>query len=89
MDAVAAAAQALSDGLAALAPPVGLEANHEALAGQISLAARAAEEAVSGIRSSDPGDLRRAAVAAFTAAVTDFDVEVGNAETAAGVAPDA
>jgi hypothetical protein len=89
MDTVAEQAQALSDAVAALPPPVGLEANHEALAGQISLAARAAAEAVGGLRSSDPGDLRRAAVAAFTSAVTDFDVEVTNAQTAGGVAPDA
>ncbi|HEX9865380.1 MAG TPA: hypothetical protein VGC03_10475 [Acidimicrobiia bacterium] len=89
MDAVAEASQALSDEVAALAPPAGLEANHTALAERISLAARAADEAVTGLRSTDPGDLRRAAVAAFTNAVTDFDVEVANARTASGAAPDA
>jgi hypothetical protein len=89
MDAVADSSQALSDEVAALAPPAGLEANHTALAERISLAARAADEAVTGLRSTDPGDLRRAAVAAFTNAVTDFDVEVANARTASGVAPDA
>jgi len=89
MDAVADSSQALSDEIAALAPPAGLEANHTALAERISLAARAADEAVTGLRSTDPGDLRRAAVAAFTNAVTDFDVEVANARTAGGVAPDA
>src|SRR3970040_1221947 len=56
---------------------------------QITLAPRAAHEAVTGLRSTDPGDLRRAAVAAFTNAVTDFDVEVANARTASGAAPDA
>jgi hypothetical protein len=89
MDAVAEASQTLSDELAALTPPAGLEANHTALAERISLAARAADEAVAGLRSTDPGELRRAAVAAYTNAVTDFDVEVANAKTASGVAPDA
>jgi len=54
-----------------------------------SLAARAAGEALTGLQSADPGDLRRAAVTAYTGAVTDFDVEVQNARTAAGAAPDA
>jgi hypothetical protein len=89
MEATAASAQTLSDQVAALTAPAGLEANQEALAGQASLAARAADEALSGLRSTDPGELRRAAVAAFTAAVADFDVEVANARTAAGESPDA
>jgi hypothetical protein len=89
MEAVAASAQSLSDQTAALVPPAGLEANQEALAAAASLAARAAGEAVTGLQSADPGDLRRAAVTAFTGAVTDFDVEVENARTAAGAAPDA
>jgi hypothetical protein len=89
MEAVATSAQALSDQTAALVPPAGLEPNQEALAAAASLAARAAGEAVTGLQSADPGDLRRAAVTAFTGAVTDFDVEVENARTAAGAAPDA
>ncbi len=90
MEAVATQSQALSDAVAALTPPPGLEANQEALASQASLAARAADEALSGLRSTDPGDLRRAAVSTFTSAVTDFDVEVENARTAVGTAsPDA
>jgi len=89
VEAVATQAQALSDQVAALTAPEGLEANQEALAGQASLAARAADEALSGLRSTDPGDLRRAAVSAFTSAVADFDLEVENARTAAGGAPDA
>ncbi len=87
MEAVATAAQTLSDAVAALTPPAGLEGNQETLAGTISLAARAAGEAVSGLTSDDPGDLRRAAVTAFTTATTDFDVEVENARTASGGAP--
>jgi hypothetical protein len=89
MEAVATSSQALSDQVAALVPPAGLEANQEAVAAAASLAARAAGEALSGLQSADPGDLRRAAVAAYTGAVTDFDVEVQNARTAAGAAPDA
>lgn len=89
MEAVATSSQALSDQVAALAPPSGLEPNQEALAAAASLAARAAGEALSGLQSADPGDLRRAAVTAYTGAVTDFDVEVQNARTAAGATPDA
>jgi len=89
MEAVATSSQALSDQVAALVPPAGLEANQEALAAAASLAARAAGEALTGLQSADPGDLRRAAVTAYTGAVTDFDVEVQNARTAAGAAPDA
>jgi hypothetical protein len=89
MEAVATQSQTLSDQTAALVAPAGLEPNQEALAAAASLAARAAGEAVTGLQSADPGDLRRAAVTAFTGAVTDFDVEVENARTAAGAAPDA
>ena len=86
---VATSAQALSDQVAALTPPAGLEVNQEALTAAIGLAARAAGEALSGLQSEDPGDLRRAAVAAFTGAAGDFDVEVANARSAAGLTPDA
>ena len=89
MEAVATGSQALSDQVAALVPPPGLEANQEAVAAAASLAARAAGESLSGLQSADPGDLRRAAVTAYTGAVTDFDVEVQNARTAAGAAPNA
>jgi hypothetical protein len=89
-EAVASSAQGLADAVEALTPPAGLEGNQENLANQASLAARAADEALTGLRSTDPGDLRRAAVSTFTSATTDFDVEVENARTAAGgAAPDA
>jgi len=88
-EAVATGAQALSDQVAALTPAEGLEANQETLAAVATLAARAAGEALSGLQSDDPGDLRRAAVTAFTGATTDFDVEVENARSAAGATPDA
>jgi len=89
MEAVVSGAQALADQVAALVPPAGLEANQEALSGVIGLAAGAAAEALSGLQSEDPGDLRRAAGAAFTTATADFDAEVENARAAAGAAPDA
>lgn len=89
MEAVANQAQTLSDQVAALTPPPGLEANHETIAGHASLAAGAARDALSGLRSDDPGNLRRAGVTTFTTATTDFDVEVENARTAAGGTPDA
>ncbi|MGH8951873.1 MAG: hypothetical protein ACRDX9_10635 [Acidimicrobiia bacterium] len=88
-EAVATAAQGLSDQVAALVPAEGLEANQETIAAVATLAARAAGEALSGLQSDDPGDLRRAAVTAFTGATTDFDVEVENARSAAGATPDA
>jgi hypothetical protein len=88
-EAVVTGAQGLADQVAALVPPAGLEANQEALSGSIGLAASAAAEALSGLQSDDPGDLRRSAVAAFTTATTDFDAEVENARSAAGAAPDA
>jgi hypothetical protein len=90
MEAVSTSAQALSDAVTALSPPAGLEGNQEALAAQATLAARAASEALSGLRSTNPGELRRAAVSTFTTATTDFSTEVENARTAAGgTTPDA
>ena len=88
-EAVATAAQGLSDQVAALAPPPGLESNHETIAGQATLAAGGANDALSGIRSDDPGNLRRAGVTTFTTATTDFNVEVENARATAGATPDA
>jgi hypothetical protein len=88
-EAVVTSAQGLADQVAALVPPAGLEANQEALFGSIGLAASAAAEALTGLQSDDPGDLRRSAVATFTTAATDFDAEVENARSAAGAAPDA
>jgi hypothetical protein len=89
MDAVATGAQDLSDQMVALTPPAGLEDNQATLAASIDLAARAAGEALSGLRSTDSGDLRHAAVTAFTSATTDFDAEVQNTFSAAGVSPTA
>ncbi len=90
MEAVSTQAETLSEQVAALVPPAGLESNQEALAAQATLAARAASEALSGLRSTNPGELRRAAVSTFTTATTDFATEVENARAAAGgTTPDA
>jgi hypothetical protein len=50
----------------------------------IEFAALAAGDALSGLRSSDPGDLRRSGVEAYAQAADEFDTEVGNTHTAAG-----
>lgn len=89
METVANDTQDLSDQLAALTAPPDLESNQQSLIASISVAAQAASEALSGLRSTDTGELRRAAVAAYTSAVSDFGVEVENTRTAAGVSPSA
>ncbi len=89
METVANDTQSLSDQVAALTAPTALESNQQSLVGSISVAAQAAGEALSGLRSTDTGELRRAAVAAYTSAVSDFGVEVENTRTAAGVSPSA
>lgn len=84
MDVVAADSQALADRVRDLEVPEGLESNHESMQIAIDLCATAATEAVEGLRSSDEGDLRRAAVSAFVSSASDFDTELQNAESAAG-----
>lgn len=83
-EAVAANTQTQAERLAALTVPVGLEQNQEALQRAIDLATDAANDAVAGIRSTDTGQLRRAAVEAYTVATEDFATEVTNARNAAG-----
>ena len=80
---VASATQALSDELRALTPPIGLEANQTALQTQIDLATVSANEALAGIRSTDTGERRNAAVDAYVQAAADFDTEVTNTHNAA------
>lgn len=78
--------QALADRVAAMTVPAGFEANQQAMTSAIDSAAAAASEALTGLQGTDPGDLRRAAVVAFTTAADNFDTEVANTRTAAGVA---
>jgi len=83
-EAVANGTTALADQLRALTPPAGLEANQATLQTAIDLATVSATEALAGLRSTDTGDRRNAAVAAFDQAASDFDTEVTNTHNAAG-----
>ncbi len=74
----------LSDQVAAMTVPAGIEVNHEAMKTAIQFAALAAGDALDGLRSTDTGELRRAAVEAYVQATEDFDTEVTNAHNAAG-----
>ncbi|MEX1037471.1 MAG: hypothetical protein WDZ96_01285 [Acidimicrobiia bacterium] len=88
METVEVDTQALADRVAAMTVPVGFETSHEALTSAIDQAAGAASDAVDGLQSDDPGDLRRAAVVAYTQAADNFATEVENTKTAAGVPTD-
>lgn len=80
--------QALADRVAAMTVPVGFETSHQALTSAIDQAAGAASDALDGLQSDDPGELRRAAVVAYTQAADNFATEVENTKTAAGVPTD-
>ena len=86
MDVVANDTRALADRVAALTVPSGIEDNHTSVAAAIELCATAADEALAGLRSTDTGELRRAAVAAYTSSAGDFDVEIQNSKAAAEAA---
>jgi hypothetical protein len=75
--------QDLADQVGALTVPAGLEDNQTSLVTAIDGCASAASEALEGLTSSNPGDLRRAAVAAYAQSAEDFDTEVQNAHSAA------
>ena len=76
--------QALADRVTALAVPAGLELNQTALQSAIDICAAAADEALEGLRSTDTGQLRQAALEAYTTSAAGFDTEVQNAKNAAG-----
>lgn len=84
MVAVADDTQALADRVAALTVPEGLENNHNSVSAAIDQCAVTAAEALEGLRSTDTGEFRRAAVAAYVTAAADFDTEVQNTKNAAG-----
>ena len=73
-----------ADQITSMAVPAGLEVNHEALKTAVQFASLAAGDAIDGLRSTDTGELRRAAVEAYAQATEDFDTEVTNAHNAAG-----
>ena len=86
-EAVIAATQALLGRMEALTAPEGLDANHQALLNGLTTAVGAAEDALAGLQSDDPGVVRRSAVEAFGNSVADFAEEVTVLEQAAGVPP--
>jgi len=83
LDTLVSDVETLSTQLDDLTVPTTLEINHDVLTTTIRLAAGAADDALDGLRSTDTGELRRAAVEAFTTATDDFDNEVTNAHNAA------
>jgi hypothetical protein len=81
--AVGQAAGALTARFAALTPPAALAPNHAVLLTEIEFAATAANDALAGLTSDDPGVIRRAGVEAFETAAETFDSEVTILESAA------
>lgn len=84
LDQVVVDTTAMSEQVTAMTVPAGLEVNHDALETAIQFAALAADDALDGLRSTDTGELRRAALAAYVQAADDFDTEVTNTHNAAG-----
>lgn len=82
-EAVQTETQVLADNLDALAVPEGMEINQEALKTAMQFAALSAGDALSGLRSTDSGELRQNAVEAYTKYVADFATEVTNAHNTA------
>ena len=83
-EAVVTATQGLADQLRALTPPTGLEGNQTNLQASIDLATVSATEALEGLRSTDTGERRNAAVDSYAQAATDFGTELTNTHNAAG-----
>lgn len=83
-EAVETATQGLADQLRNLTPPAGLEANHQALQTALDTASTSITEALEGLRSTDTGERRNAAVNSYVQAATDYDTEVTNTKNAAG-----
>jgi hypothetical protein len=76
---------ALVDQFNALTVPESLQTNHDVLATEIEFAALAAGDALAGLRSDDPGTLRRNAVEGYANAADNFDAELGTLRTTAGI----
>jgi hypothetical protein len=81
--AVQSATQELVDRHNGLTPPEALTGNHGTLQAAIELAADSIDEAIAGLRSTDTGERRNAAVNAYTTAASDYDTEVTNTHNAA------
>jgi hypothetical protein len=76
---------ALVDQFNGLTVPESLQVNHDVLATEIEFAGLAAGDALAGLRSDDPGTLRRNAVEGYSNAADSFDAEVAALRTASGV----
>ncbi len=84
-EAVIAATQGLLARMEGLTAPEGLDANHQALLNELTTAVGAAQDALAGLQSDDPGVIRRSAVEAYGNSVAGFAEEVTVLEQAAGV----
>lgn len=84
MEGVVNDTQTLSDRLAELTAPTGLQPNQDALTTAMQFVTLAAGDALNGLRSTDTGELRRNAVEAYMTALGDLDTEVANTHNAAG-----
>jgi hypothetical protein len=82
-ESVESATQDLLERHEALTPPEALAGNHSTLLSAIELASDSITEAIAGIRSTDTGERRNAAVNAYTTAAGDYDTEVTNTHNAA------
>jgi hypothetical protein len=83
LETLIASTDSLKVGLEALVVPEGLEINQQAFETAMQFATLAAGDALSGLQSTDTGELRRNAVEAYTRATEDFDTEITNAHNAA------
>ena len=83
LETLIASTDALKGRLEALVVPEGLEINQQSLETATQFATLAAGDALSGLQSSDTGELRRNAVEAYTQSTEDFDTEITNAHAAA------
>lgn len=82
-EAVESATQGLVERHEASSPPEALASNHETLTTAIVLASDSITEAIEGLRSTDTGERRNAAVNAYATASADYDTEVTNTHNAA------
>lgn len=83
LETLIASTDALKGRLEALVVPEGLEINQQSLETATQFATLAAGDTLSGLQSSDTGELRRNAVEAYTQSTEDFDTEITNAYAAA------
>lgn len=79
------ASEALVERFDGLTPPTELQGHHDSLSTFINFASLAAADALTGLRSEDTGEGRAAAAQAFARHAEDFDTELTNAYSTAGL----